>query len=89
MNKQIDFKKIASKEEFHNLVADVLEFPEYYGKNLDALYDLLTEMDFSVIHLKNIDSLSRLGDYGNSILVTFKDAAENNPNLHILYRKEK
>ncbi|NLM05656.1 MAG: barstar family protein [Tissierellia bacterium] len=89
MNKQIDFEKIESKEGFHKAVAEILEFPKYYGKNLDALYDLLTEMDFSVIHLKNLDSLSKLGEYGASILTTFKDAAKYNPNLHILYRKEK
>jgi len=29
----------------HDYLADNLSFPEYYGKNLSALYDVLTEED--------------------------------------------
>ena len=28
-----------SKEEIHAYLQDVFHFPDYYGKNLDALYD--------------------------------------------------
>ena len=29
-------------EELHDYLASELSFPEYYGRNLDALYDILT-----------------------------------------------
>lgn len=31
-------------EEIHEALAQELDFPDYYGANLDALYDVLTEI---------------------------------------------
>lgn len=38
----IDGSKIMSEEDFHMTVADGLDLPSWYGKNLDALWDSLT-----------------------------------------------
>ena len=32
------------KEDLHRALAECLDFPEWYGNNLDALYDELTEI---------------------------------------------
>jgi ribonuclease inhibitor len=29
----------------HDYLMEMLEFPKYYGKNLDALYDCLTDLE--------------------------------------------
>ena len=39
----IDLTGISTKESFHALLAKELPLPDYYGGNLDALYDVLTE----------------------------------------------
>lgn len=39
----IDLKGISTKEELHALLKKELPLPEYYGDNLDAFYDVLTE----------------------------------------------
>jgi len=39
----IDLKDITNKTELHELLARELPLPDYYGNNLDALYDVLTE----------------------------------------------
>ncbi len=39
----IDLKGITTKEELHALLRKELPLPEYYGDNLDAFYDALTE----------------------------------------------
>ena len=39
---EIDGKLI--KSEGHDYLKEALNFPDYYGKNLDALYDCLTEI---------------------------------------------
>lgn len=36
--------KIASMEEMHAFLARELNFPDWYGKNLDALHDCLTSI---------------------------------------------
>jgi len=33
---------------FHHRIAAALGFPDYYGRNLDALWDCLTELDSPV-----------------------------------------
>ncbi|MBO4449311.1 MAG: barstar family protein [Clostridiales bacterium] len=39
----IDLKDVYSTDELHKKIARTLPVPEYYGANLDALYDVLTE----------------------------------------------
>ena len=47
-------------EEGHNYLKEVLNFPDYYGKNLDALYDCLTEIGVETeIKLINKDLVSK------------------------------
>ena len=41
--KIIDCSAIRTKEDLHRLFREALSFPEWYGNNLDALYDCLTE----------------------------------------------
>ena len=40
----LDGREMTGKEVFHRLVAQKLELPAWYGGNLDALYDCLTEL---------------------------------------------
>lgn len=59
------------KENGHDYLADALGLPEYYGKNLDALYDCLTEISCEIV-LVNASAVDK------DMIDTFKDAdAEN------------
>ena len=40
----IDCAQISDKETFHTVMEEKLEFPSWYGRNLDALHDCLTEV---------------------------------------------
>ena len=42
----IDLSAAQNRGELHRQIAAVLPCPEYYGENLDALYDILTERGF-------------------------------------------
>ena len=48
---------ITEKEALHALFAKALHFPEWYGNNLDALYDCLTDLRNVHLTLENWRSL--------------------------------
>ena len=51
----IDAQMLNERETAHRYLAEVFSFPDYYGKNLDALYDCLSEMNIEKIHIINED----------------------------------
>ena len=73
----LDGKDMTSKEEAYELIAKELAFPDYFGQNLDALYDCLSDMSAeNTIHFVNTAILEEyLGDYAEKILSCFRDAS--------------
>ena len=51
----IDAQMLNERETAHRYLGEVFSFPDYYGKNLDALYDCLSEMNIEKIHIINED----------------------------------
>lgn len=75
----LDGTKMRSRRHVHFYIKNKLQFPGYYGKNLDALADCLSEMEeITEIELINKDSmLQSLGEYGNKLLSVFVQGAED------------
>ena len=55
MEYTIDALYLNDRETAHEYLAEIFDFPDYYGKNLDALYDCLSEMQIDRIYIKNAD----------------------------------
>lgn len=67
----------------HDLLSGELAFPEWYGRNLDALYDCLTDLcEETELVLCSWDSWEDLR-YADRLLRVFRDAADENEKLHI------
>ena len=79
----IDCEKLLHKKEAHLYLAQMLNFPDYYGKNLDALFDCLTEMGECTIALKGESVLHQIDNYGTKVLKVFEEAAQTNPKLKL------
>ena len=79
MNVILNCEYLTEREQAHEYLAKMLSFPEYYGKNLDALYDCLTELSGRNLVLLNTSLLP--SGYGERILKTLEDAARSNPEL--------
>ena len=81
----IDCQALHSKEDLHQHLAQTLSFPDWYGGNLDALYDCLCAITGDTgLTLENFQALKeRLGDYAGKLLYVLHDAEEETPNLSI------
>lgn len=83
MIKELNGALMTDRAAAHDHLKCQLELPEYYGKNLDALYDCLTAYGKSAeIVLHNSAMLEEhLGGYGSALIATMQEAAENNPGI--------
>ena len=73
----LDAKKMLEKEKMHEYFAKKFDLPEYYGRNLDALFDCLCEINEpTLIKLKNEDTLQ--GDTKESLIRLFHDVCNEN-----------
>lgn len=88
MTVQLDGKRMVSRAALHGDLAKQLQLPDYYGRNLDALYDLLIERnEETIIELTNQDvMLACLGSYGEILIETLEQAADENPCLTFLIK---
>lgn len=83
----IDGAKMTDRSAAHAHLAEQLGFPEYYGNNLDALYDLLTERgEETLLCLENsTQMMENLGPYGGALRSTLFHAALHNPALEFVH----
>ena len=66
------------EENPHEYIKEKLDFPDYYGENLDALFDCLTEMDRKTIIIKDSDIVDE------EIVATFIDASKENQDIDLI-----
>ncbi len=79
----VDGRRCKTRDQTHTYLAKKAVFPPYYGKNLDALYDVLTTFSTPVqIIIRYPASVTtNLGEYGENFLQVFKEAAQCNRNI--------
>ena len=73
---ELDGRKMDNRIKTHAYLKQTLSFPEYYGANLDALHDCLTDLyDVSIILRYSTAMLNRMGEYGCRLIRVFEDVA--------------
>lgn len=77
---EINVANAKTKDDIQNILMKAMTLPEYYGKNLDALYDSVSTMyigkrvEFS---LKGLDKLPEdISDYGQKVKTILKRASK-------------
>lgn len=74
---EIDFKGVKKSEELFERIIESLNFPSWCGKNLDAIWDMVTwEIDTpAVISLRGLNSLTQeVYTKTEQLLKVFNDA---------------
>lgn len=80
----LDFTDVYTPEQAHVMIAAELDFTFYYGRNLDALYDCLTDLqeDLKVVLLPPPEAAALHGWFQKAVRV-FEDAAAENDHLTV------
>ena len=78
----IDCAALATPKEFHAKLKQTLNLPEWYGGNLDAMHDCLTEIGVPTkLTLDNFSQLrNALGEYAGTVRFVLHVCTEENPN---------
>ena len=77
----INCASIGTREALHDALAREMNFPDWYGRNLDALHDMLTslseETNLTLLHVSALPFPSA------GLLRVLQESAGQNPNLKI------
>ena len=81
----IDGQEMKNREQLHTVFARQLNFPHFYGKTLESLYDNLAS-DYSggsIIKIKHVNLLkAKLGtEYIDATIQVIMDASTDNPRI--------
>ena len=85
MNVLLDGNAILNREMLHDTLAIGLCLPPWYGRNLDALYDCLTDVrEETVVVLRDRATLEEhLGGYGSRFLRLLEEVSRENPRIRL------
>ncbi len=72
--------ELQTMDEFHADIAKKLVFPDWYGYNLDALYDCLTDIceDTTLIFFDAAAFAEKAGQQGRTLLRVLEDSEAEN-----------
>lgn len=90
MRYEIDLQNVRTREMFHDRIEQAVPCPEFYGRNLDAFYDLLTgENSIEELIFYNVEEFLRdMPDYGAALKALCTEAAKQRPGLRIRFGRE-
>lgn len=79
----VDLTGVKDREELHDRIAQALQFPEWYGKNLDSFHDMIGAMEGTIIFTGYDSALEALPSYAQGLRMVCLDTVEENPDLKI------
>ena len=79
---KLNLSGIENKQQLHSFLAEKLYFPQWYGHNLDALMDCLTDLADTHVTLTGWRETAFPAE---GFWETFVDAARENPQLSVTF----
>ena len=79
----LDFSYCKTYMDFHGILKEAFSFPDYYGENLDALWDCLCDSlePNTIVEIKGFNSLpAEFKKYLPDVIEVFSDVTKAVPN---------
>ncbi len=83
MKIMLDMRTVGTPGELQEYLKRSLFFPDYYGKNLDALHDMLTSWTQPAEFCLRLPASEEMRDYSSRLLRVFQDSARENPRIRV------
>lgn len=85
---ELDGSKMNSIQNTHMYLKESMELPEYYGENLDAMYDVMSDISENtfVFVLNSKQMRDSLGDYSVRMEQVWEDLEQSNKHLSFFMR---
>ncbi len=80
-HKKLYLNKLRTEAGIQQYIKDEFGFPDYYGKSLGALYDMLTAITGDT--MVTLECEKNDSEYMKYVKDVFKDAAEDNDELYV------
>ena len=85
---ELELAAVESEHELHTILAERLGFPDYYGRNWDAFWDCIGDLEHSstpmVLRVKGWDQLHRrLPNDANLLKACLRDLAAVRPDIAV------
>ncbi len=88
----LSFNGTERKKEIHAKLKEAFGFPDYYGHNLDALYDCLTDLQeetaIGFARWSAETAEEETAGYLRKMQRVFRDAEEENPHLAVFFPED-
>ncbi len=87
MTYEIDLSSVYNPDDLHEVIAGVLPLPEYYGGNLDALHDALSDIfeDTEISFVNTYEAQVMMPKYMAGLKRLCDDIQSENPKLKIIF----
>lgn len=81
----INGSEISERDKLHDIFSESLKLPEWYGRNLDALYDCLCDIsEDTLIKITDFETLERnLDKYAQQFKKVIYNSQQNNEKIHV------
>lgn len=85
----LDLRNFEEKVSLHRYLKEQMDFPFYYGANLDALHDMLTSetQDLSVTIILPQQPKGIMMDYLPRLRRVFEDSVLENYHIHVCFEQ--
>lgn len=85
---RLEPERMTDREKMSDYFMELFEFEDYFGRNLDALNDCLSEEALPVDFVVNREIMQEIlnDEYAYKVFRVISEAVRDNPALHIVYK---